>query len=114
MRIVTSIQVMAQGYSKDSVDTTASRSVEHLIHAMQTGQFVVGRSASTFISDERSLAEDVPGELRRPRRDGTVTARTKGRSHGGIYIYITDLPGSPAHTVVGQVVHGNRARQTCP
>jgi putative methanogenesis marker protein 3 len=106
MRIVTRIQVMAQGYSKDSVDTTASRSVEHLIHAMRNGQFVVGRSASTFISGERNLSEDVPGELRRARRDGTVTTRTKGRTRGGIYIYIADLPGSPAHTVVGQVVQG--------
>ncbi len=106
MRIVTRIQVVAQGYSPERIDTTTARSVEHLIHAMQDGHFVVGRSASTFVTDERNLAEDVPGELMRPRRDGTVTTRTKGRSRGGIYIYVTDVPGSPAHTVVGQVVHG--------
>ena len=106
MRIVTRIRVVAQGYSEESVDTTASRSVEHLIHAMRNGRFIVGRAASTFISDERSLAEDVPGDVRKPRRDGTVTTRTKGRSQGGIYIYIADLPGSPAHTVIGQVVQG--------
>jgi len=106
MRIVTRVQVVAQGYSPDRIDITTAKSVEHLIHAMRDGHFVVGRSASTFVSDERNLAEDVPGELRKPRRDGVVTARIKGRSRGGIYIYVNDVPGSPAHTVVGQVVQG--------
>ena len=32
--------------------------------------------------------------------------RTGGPSIGGVYIYRADVPSSPAHSVVGQVVHG--------
>ena len=106
MQIVTRVDVMAQGYTRDRITTEAAGSVEHLLLALQSGKFTVGRATSTHILDQRLVGTDVPAQFKRPRREGTVTVRTGGPSVGGVYIYRADVPSSPAHSVVGQVVHG--------
>jgi putative methanogenesis marker protein 3 len=107
MQIVTSLEIVAQGYSPDRITTEAAGSVEHLLIALQSGKFAVGQASSTYILDPHLTgAEDVEREARRPRREGTVTMRNTGKSAGGIYIYRTDVPSSPAHNTVGQVVRG--------
>lgn len=106
MLIVTRVEVMAQGYTPERITTEAAGSVEHLLLALQSGRFTVGRATSTHILDQRLVGTDVPAQFKRPRREGTVTVRTKGPSVGGVYIYRADVPSSPAHSVVGQVVHG--------
>ena len=106
MLIVTRVEVMAQGYTPERITTEAAGSVEHLLVALQSGKFAVGRATSTHILDQRLVGTDVPSQFKRPRREGTVTVRTGGPSVGGVYIYRADVPSSPAHSVVGQVVHG--------
>jgi putative methanogenesis marker protein 3 len=106
VQIVTRVSVMAQGYSEDKITTEAAGSVEHMLLAFSNGRFVVGRAASTHIMDDRMTGSEVPAQLRHPRREGTVTVRTEGPLEGGIYIYRSDVSGSPAHSVVGQVIHG--------
>jgi putative methanogenesis marker protein 3 len=106
MQIVTRVEVMAQGYTSERITTEAAGSVEHLLLALQSGRFTVGRATSTHILDQRLVGTEVPAQFKRPRREGTVTVRTGGPSVGGVYIYRADVPSSPAHSVVGQVVHG--------
>jgi putative methanogenesis marker protein 3 len=106
-QVVTSLGIVAQGYSPDRITTEAAGSVEHLLLVLQSGKFTVGRATSTHILDPHLTgAEDVEKEARHPRREGTVTMRNSGKSAGGIYIYRADVPSSPAHNVVGQVVRG--------
>jgi putative methanogenesis marker protein 3 len=107
MQIVTRINVIAQGYTPERITTEAAGSVEHMLLALRSGKFSVNRVTSTFILDSRLAGtEDIEPEFRRPRREGTVTVRTTGQLAGGIYIYRNDVPSSPVHDVVGQVVHG--------
>jgi putative methanogenesis marker protein 3 len=107
MQVVTRLSIVAQGYAEDRIATEAAGSVEHLLLALQSGTFTVGRAASTHILDpHREGMDDVIKEVRHPRREGIVTVRNTGRSAGGCYIYRTDVPSSPAHNVAGQVVHG--------
>lgn len=107
MQIVTYVEVMAQGYTPERITTEAAGSVEHMLLVLQRGRFVTGRATSTHIMDPHLAGtEDVPKEFRRPRREGTVTVRTTGKSAGGVYIYRADVPSSLVHSVVGQVVHG--------
>jgi putative methanogenesis marker protein 3 len=106
MQIVTHVDLAVQGYGNDHITTDCAGSVEHLLLAMEDGTFHVGRAASTHIFDGRRIRIDIPLELKAPRREGTVTARTKGQSRGAIYIYTADIPSNPAHTVVAQVIHG--------
>ena len=106
MQIVTRVDMMAQGYTPERITTEAAGSVEHLLLALNSGRFTVGRATSTHILDQKLVGTDVPSQFKRPRREGTVTVRTGGPSVGGVYIYRADVPSSPAHSVVGQVVHG--------
>ncbi|MDD1700121.1 MAG: methanogenesis marker 3 protein [Methanoregula sp.] len=107
MQIVTRVNVIAQGYTPERITTEAAGSVEHMLRALQSGRFTVGRATSTFILDPRLAGTpDIETEFRRPRREGTVTVRTQGKLEGGIYIYRDDVPSSLVHSVVGQVVHG--------
>ena len=107
MQIVTSLEIVAQGYAQDRITTEAAGSVEHMLLALQSGKFTVGRATSTHILDPHLAgAEDAEKEARRPRREGAVTMRNAGKSAGGIYIYRADVPSSPAHNMVGQVVRG--------
>ncbi|WP_321505870.1 methanogenesis marker 3 protein [uncultured Methanoregula sp.] len=106
-QIVTNVEIVAQGYSPERITTEAAGSVEHMLLVLQRGKFTAGRATSTHIMDPyRAGAEDVPKEFRRPRREGTVTVRTTGKSAGGIYIYRADVPSSLVHSVTGQVIHG--------
>jgi len=107
MQIVTCVKIMAQGYSPGKITTEAAGSVEHMLLALRSGRFIVGRATSTHLLDIRLAGtEDIDREYRHPRREGTVTVRTTGQLAGGIYIYRDDVPSSPVHDVVGQVVHG--------
>jgi putative methanogenesis marker protein 3 len=106
MLIVTRVDVTAQGYGKKKITTEAAGSVEHMLIALESGTFTVGRATSTHILDRKRTGTAVPVQFKRPRREGTVTVRTSGPSVGGVYIYRADVPSSPAHSVVGQVVHG--------
>nr|WP_320162263.1 methanogenesis marker 3 protein [uncultured Methanoregula sp.] len=106
-QVVTYLEIMAQGYSPEHITTEAAGSVEHMLLALQSGRFTAGLATSTYIMDPRLAGtEDVPKEFRRPRREGTVTVRTTGKSAGGVYIYRADVPSSLVHSVTGQVVHG--------
>jgi putative methanogenesis marker protein 3 len=106
LQVVTHLDVMAQGYSEGHVTTEAAGSVEHMLLACESGRYTVTRATSTHILDDRLAGSEVTSQFKRPRREGTVTVRTAGRSSGGLYIYRTDVTGSPAHSTVGQVVHG--------
>ena len=106
MEIVTRVAISAQGFSDSGIDTITAGSVEDLLIALRDGLFFVNRSGSTHIADFARSETDVAQELRLPRREGTVTLRTRGKNRGGIYIYTEDIPASPAHTTVGQVTHG--------
>jgi len=106
MQIVSHLRVAALGFGPGRVDTQASKSVEHLLMAMEGGHFIVSRAGTTHIRDERLADTEIPAEVRLPRREGLVTVRTRGRSMGSIYVYTADIPGSPSHTAVGQVEHG--------
>ena len=106
MLIVTHVTIEAHGYSEKEVTTGAAASVEHLLLALAGGRFAVSRATSTHILDAKLVGTEVPSQFVHPRREGTVTVRTGGPSVGGIYIYRADVPSGPAHSVVGQVVHG--------
>ena len=106
MQIVTHVDLAVQGFGEDHIVTDCAGSVEHLLLTLEDGTFHVGRAASTHILDGRRTHVDVPPESKGPRREGTVSVRTKGRSRGAVYIYTADVPSNPAHTVVAQVVHG--------
>jgi putative methanogenesis marker protein 3 len=107
MHIITHITIVAQGFTPEQITVEAASSVEHMLHALQSGKFTVSRATSTHILDSRFA--DITGiekEFRHPRREGTVTVRTSGQLEGGIYIYRDDVPSSLVHNVAGQVVHG--------
>lgn len=106
LQVVTRVDVRAQGYNEGRVTTEAAGSVEHMLLACGSGRFTVGRATSSHILDDHLAGTDVASQFKQPRREGTVTVRTAGRSSGGLYIYRADVTGSPAHSIVGQVVHG--------
>ncbi|MDP2797290.1 MAG: methanogenesis marker 3 protein [Methanoregula sp.] len=107
MQVVTLVKIMAQGYTPDKITTEAAGSVEHMLLALQSGKFTVGRATSTHILDQLLAGtEDVEKEFRRPRREGTVTVRATGKTAGGVYIYRADVHASLVHSVTGQVVQG--------
>ena len=106
MRIVTRVALVAQGFAPDKVTTEATDSVEHMLHTLQSGRYIVDRATSTHIADLRRASTDIPRELRHPRREGAVTVRSAGKASGGIFLYRTDVPSSMAHNIAGQVVQG--------
>ena len=106
MQIVTHAVIVASGYKEGAIDTGSAASIEKMLLALKDGHFIVERSASTYIEDSRNAGTDVPEENPVGRREGSVTLRTRGKSRGSVYIYTTDIPSVPSHTVTGQVVHG--------
>ncbi len=106
MYIISFVRAVAEGYSPDAVDTGMAESVEHLLMTLQDGYFLVKRSVSTHIMDQKLKGTAVAQQNKASRLEGTITTRTRGKSEGCIYIYTQDTPGSPAHTVVGRVEHG--------
>ena len=105
-QVVTRVEGVAQGYTPEKIDTAVAATVEHLLMVVERGHFHVHRAASTHIRDESLAGTDLPSEEKRFRGEGTVTVRSEGPGRGDVYIYRTDLPGTPAHSVAGQVVHG--------
>lgn len=107
MEVISHLRITSFGYSGSEVTSTAAaESIEHFLLALEDAHFVVGRSSSTHIRDDRKAGTEVAYQVKQPRREGAVSVRTAGRSGGSVYIYIQDLPGTPQHTVVGQVTHG--------
>ena len=107
MEVITHVVITAHGFNGNEITSTnAAESVEHMLLSLADGRFVVGRSSSTHILDERKAGTNVPYEVKFARREGTVTARTTGKGRGALFIYIEDMPGSPSHTLTGQVTHG--------
>lgn len=107
MEIITFLQITSQGFIGNQVsDTSAAESVEHMLLSLSDGHFVVERSASTHIRDNRKAGTEIQYQVKLPRREGAVTIRASGRSSGALFIYIQDLPATTSHTVTGQVTHG--------
>ena len=106
MQVVSHVEVAVQGFEEGEIDTGAARSVEHFLLSVQEGRFRVGRSSSTHTVDTHLVPTKVPVESPGPRLEGTVTVRTAGKSSGAVYIYTQGVSASPAHTVVGRIVHG--------
>lgn len=106
MELITRVDISAFGYSAREISTGNARTVEHLLFSLKDGRFLVSRATSTHIMDDRKSGTDLPSEITRPRREGAVTVRTKGKSRGSIFMYRVDTPASPGHTMVGQVTHG--------
>jgi putative methanogenesis marker protein 3 len=77
-----------------------------MLHALQSGRFIVERATSTHIADLRRAGTEVPREYHHPRREGVVTVRATGKATGGVFIYRTDVPSSLVHSITGQVVEG--------
>ena len=108
MQIFSEILINAEGYRKDhaEIDTACTKSVEHLLFALRNAEYVIDRTASTYIRDHAEGKLAVPMERQKPRREGTVTVRTSGKSSGAIYIYTRDVPSNQHHTRTGTVVRG--------
>jgi putative methanogenesis marker protein 3 len=108
MQIFSEILIRADGYKDDhgSIDTACTKSVEHLLFAMRHSEYLVDMLASAYIRDHAEGTLAVPMELQKPRREGTVTVRTSGRSSGAVYIYTKDVPGNQHHTRTGAVMRG--------
>ena len=108
MQIFSEILINAEGYKEDhsAIDTSCTKSVEHLLFALRNSEYLIDRTASTYIRDHTEGKLAVPMELQKPRREGTVTVRTSGKSSGAIYIYTKDIPSNQHHTRTGTVVRG--------
>ncbi|MCM2464715.1 methyl-coenzyme M reductase-associated protein Mmp3 [Methanoculleus oceani] len=106
MQVVSYVEAEVQGFGGDGIDTATARSVEHFLLSVQSGEFLAGRSSSTYIADTHLVPTKVPLEFSGPRLEGTVTVRTAGKSSGAVYIYTQGVSASPVHTVVGRVIHG--------
>ena len=106
MEIISHIRIHADGYSEEDINTAIADSVDHLLFSLQSGIFTAERTTSTHCMDAHLGRLDIKLEQKAPRREGAVTARTKGKLSGAIYIYRDDVATSPHHTVIGQVTHG--------
>ena len=106
MQVISYVEGEVLGFGGDGIDTRVARSVEHFLLSVQSGRFLVDRSSSTHIADAHLVPTKVPAEFSGPRLEGTITVRTAGKSSGAVYIYTQGVSASPAHTVVGRVVHG--------
>ncbi|MDV0442864.1 methanogenesis marker 3 protein [Methanorbis rubei] len=108
MQVFSKISIKAEGYDEDhsKIDTECTESVEHLLFAMRNSGYLVDRTASTYIRDHAEGRLSVPLERQKPRREGTVTVRTSGKSSGAVYIYTKDVPSNQYHTRTGTVTRG--------
>jgi len=106
MEIITRLKATAEGFGKENIDTRTAESVEHMLIALSSGRYTVALASSTHIRDDVMSGTDVLPEKKETRLEGTMTARVKGRNRGSIYIYTTDLAGTPSHTIVGRISHG--------
>lgn len=108
MQIFSEILINAEGYKEDhaEINTSCTDSVEHLLFALRKSEYLIDRTTSTYIRDHTEGKLAVPMELQKPRREGTVTVRTSGKSSGAIYIYTKDVPSNQHHTRTGTVTRG--------
>ena len=108
MQIFSELTITAEGYTENhaDIDTKVSESVDHMLFVLRDGRFKADRSGSTYIRAHSEGKLYVPQELQKPRREGVVTARTKGNGSGAIYIYTSDVASNPHHTVVGSISKG--------
>ena len=106
MEIISHVRIQADGYSKEDINTATADSVDHLLFYLKSGIFHAERTTSTYCMDAHLGRMDIRHEQKAPRREGAVTARTKGKLSGAIYIYRDDVATNPHHTVIGQVTHG--------
>ncbi|MDU9376948.1 hypothetical protein McpSp1_15910 [Methanocorpusculaceae archaeon Sp1] len=108
MQIFSEIRINAEGYDEDhgKIDTACTDSVEHLLFTMRNASYTVDRTASAYIRDHTEGRLNVPMERQKPRREGTVTVRTSGKSSGAVYIYTKDVPSNQHHTRTGTVTRG--------
>ena len=108
MQIFSKLTITAEGYAENpaEISTECAESVDHLLFVLKDGQYKIDRAASTYIRDHAEGMLPVSQEAQKARREGVVTARTKGKSSGAIYIYTADIPSHPAHTKVGTVTSG--------
>ncbi len=108
MQIFSEIRIRAEGYKEEhaEINTSCTKSVEHLLFTMRNSEYQIDRTASTYIRDHAEGKLDAPMELQKPRREGTVTVRTSGKSSGAVYIYTKDVPSNQHHTRTGTVTRG--------
>ena len=109
MQILTSISVRAWGYDPDDpkkTDTSATKSVEHMLLALRNHLWKTDIAFSNHIRDDLMAGTMVPMENDPPRSPGTVMVRTHGKKIGSLYLYTGQLPKSLAHTCTGTVVSG--------
>lgn len=108
MQIFSEILINAEGYQENhaEIDVSCTDSVEHLLFALRRSEYLIDRTASTYIRDHAEGKLAVPMERQKPRWEGTVTVRTSGKSSGAIYIYTKDVPSNQYHTRTGMVVRG--------
>lgn len=107
-QIFSKINITAEGYTKDhsKIDTSCTESVDHMLFCLQKDELEIDMNVSTCIRDIGEGRLYVPQELQKPRREGTVTVRTKGKTSGALYIYTSDVSSSPNHTRTGFVTSG--------
>lgn len=108
MQIFSEIVITAEGYKENhkEIDCGCAESVEHMLFCLKNKKYTIDRTASTYIRDHSEGRLYVPQELQKPRRDGSVTVRTSGKSSGALYIYTSDVPSNSHHTRVGTVTKG--------
>jgi len=108
MQIFSELTITAEGYSEkpEDIKTDVAESVDHMLFILRKKTFPVDRSVSTYIRNHSEGKLYVPQELQKPRREGVVTARTKGKGSGAIYIYTSDVSSNPNHTIVGSITKG--------
>lgn len=108
MQIFSELTITAEGYAENpaEIKTDVAESVDHMLFVLRKKIFPIDRAGSTYIRNHSEGKLFVPQELQKPRREGVVTARTKGSGSGAIYIYISDVSSNPNHTIVGSITKG--------
>jgi putative methanogenesis marker protein 3 len=112
MQVVTRIQALAQGYTPEHIDVTATELLEHLHLLLEKGHFQVTRASSTHIRDESLPDPHIPEGAKGFRGEGIITLRTRGPAAGAAYIYRADVAANPVHAVIGHVVRGIELART--
>ncbi len=116
MQIFSEILITAEGFKKNhaEINCDSTESVEHMLFCMRENQYTIDRTASTYIRDHAEGRLFVPQELQKPRREGTVTARTAGKGCGALFIYTKDVPSNIHHTRTGMVTKGIELAKFAP
>ncbi len=94
--------------TKMSIEMVPSSPVasEHIYNVLGKGWMEVGSKTSRFISDNRFGIASLGAEGLGVRRRGTLTVRNTGSNAGGIYVFTSEAPLSPSHSIAGRVISG--------